>query len=323
MSTAFVRRKKDPSALQAQLEAVSNKGGFQQDLTEWKLTVDKKTKEGSAIIRFLQPSDLEGMEDWPTIVTISNHFVERGGKYYVENCTGGTHKNYDGCPVCQWRNAQGWDWSSEADKKAARETGTSINTNYWANIMVIKDPANPDNEGKVFKYRFGVTILKMIQAAAAGDEEMGEAKVTVTDLDEGANFLLRSTKKNEKNATLETSKFQPVSPLPGIEKPEVQKAILEGMQDLRKIVAPDQFKPYDELKMKFDTIMGVRGSTASAKKADQELDSFEADMKNFEASTTSKPEVKKDDTDELAKAVSESVGSSDGDDDLDALLAGL
>ncbi|APU01444.1 single stranded DNA-binding protein [Aeromonas phage 65.2] len=312
----FIRRKADPSKLQAQLEAVSGNGGFKQDLTEWKLTVDQKTKEGTAVIRFLQPSDLEGMEEWPTFVTISNHFIKRDGKFYVENCTGGTHKNYDGCPVCQWRNAQGWDWSNEADKKAARETGTGINTSYWANIMVIKDPANPDNDGKVFKYKFTNTVLKMIISAQKGDEEVGEAPIVITDFDNGANFLVRSTKK-DKFGTLETSKFQAPSQLPGIDTPEVQKVILEGMQDLRTIVAPTQFKPYDELKKKFDKIMGIRGGDEKvARKAEEELDSFAADMADFNEKESAP-----------SKVVDEPLVKSDSDnsetDDLDDLLAGL
>ena len=311
----FIRRKADPSKLQAQLEAVSGNGGFKQDLTEWKLTVDQKTKEGTAVIRFLQPSDLEGMEEWPTFVTISNHFIKRDGKFYVENCTGGTHKNYDGCPVCQWRNAQGWDWSNESDKKVARETGTGINTSYWANIMVIKDPANPDNDGKVFKYKFTNTVLKMIISAQKGDEEVGEAPIVITDFDHGANFLVRSTKK-DKFGTLETSKFQAPSPLPGIDTPEVQKVILEGMQDLRTIVAPTQFKPFDELKKKFDKIMGIRGGDEKvARKAEEELDSFAADMADFN-STQNETKVVND------EAIVSGDTDTDGD-DLDDLLAGL
>ncbi|QAY01258.1 single-stranded DNA binding protein [Aeromonas phage ZPAH1] len=314
----FVRRKQDPSQLQAQLEAVSGSGGFQQDLTEWKLTVDKKTKEGSAVIRFLQPSDLEGKEEWPTFVKVSSHFVERGGKYYVENCTGGTFKNYDGCPVCQWRAAQGWDWNSEADKEAARKSGTGINHNYWANIFVVKDPANPENEGKVFKFKFGITVLKMIMAAQKGDEEVGEMPVVVTDFDNGANFLIRSTKKSEKHGTLETSKFLAPSPLPGLETEEVQKAIVEGLQDLRPLVAPDQFKPVDELQKKFDKIMGVRGTAASSKKANEELDEFEADMQKFEEKGSPETKTKAPVKEEVIET---SVGG--GDDDLDDLLAGL
>lgn len=307
-------KRREPSALQAQLESITNKGGFEADKTEWKLTIDKKTGEGSAVIRFLSPSDVDGKEDWPTFVKLTNHGIKRDGKWYIQNCSS-THGDYDSCPVCEWIKAQNWDWNNPVDKKAMADSGTGRKQSIWANILVVKDPANKDAEGKVFKTRIGTKIFAKVLAAAKGDEDMGEKPLNVTDVFEGANFLYKS-KKDGAFLSYDDSKFQTPSAIEGIETEAVQQAIVDGMMDLRPLVAPDQFKPYSELKPMFDRIMGIRGNSKSASKADDELDQFASDMSNFEASTDTKVEKK-------VEAKTESKVTTVSDTDVDAELEAL
>ncbi|WWS25292.1 hypothetical protein vBKpnAMK6_00348 [Klebsiella phage vB_Kpn_AM_K6] len=166
-------------------------------------------------------------------------------------------------------------------------------TSFWSNILVIKDPANPENEGKVFKFRFGQKIMDKINAMVEVDVDMGETPVDVTCVYEGANFVMK-VKKVGGFQNYDECKFLGQSEIANINDEETQKFLTENMADLSEIVAPSQFKSFEVNEAKFKQIMGTAAlggaaakAAAQADKIGDDLDSFDKDLSDFESKPTS------------------------------------
>lgn len=294
-------KRKDPSALQAQLASLKGGQGFSSDdKNEWKLSVDS-SGNGQARIRFLPG---KGDDSLP-FVKLINHGFKKNGKWYIENCTS-SHGDYDSCPVCQYLSANDSYNTNEAEYKLMKRK-----ISFWSNIIVIKDPAHPENEGKVFKYRFGIKVMDKINAMVEVDSAMGEVPVDVTCPFEGADFSLK-VKKVGGFQNYDESKFFSQSEIPNIDDETFQKQLFEQMNDLNAIVAPDQFKTFEQNETKFKQVMGTAAlgggaakAAAAADKIDDDLEQFNKDMK---MSSNDVPDV----------------GSTDASDDgLDDLLNSL
>lgn len=290
-----VFKRKDPSKLQAQLEKFQGKTGFQSDDENvWKLGVDKQGN-GKAVIRFL-PGRTE--EDNP-FVKLINHGFQKNGKWYIENCTS-TFGDFDSCPVCGYLKDNDLFNTDKTEYQNLKRK-----TSYWANILVVNDPANPENNGKVFKYRFGVKIFEKIMAMSAGDPDLGEPSVDVTCPYDGADFSM-SVKKVGGHLNYDDCKFKPSAMIPGIDDEETATRILEGMHDISTISAPDKFKSAEELRKQFDKVIG-NGSARQSRA----VDDFDAEMEKFN---------KEEKPAKTERVETTSSDSSDIDDDLKDLL---
>ncbi|MBF84554.1 MAG: hypothetical protein CL489_08780 [Acidobacteria bacterium] len=299
------------SKIQNQLDNMTSSNNY-EDKDEWKLATDS-AGNGNAIIRFLPSKD----DDSLPFVKIYTHGFNHKGQWFVENCP--TTLNKDGetlkCPVCE-SNSELWNTELEANKDIARDR--KRNLSYWSNIMVIKDSKNPENEGKVFKYRFGSKIMEKIQKAANPPEELGDDPVDVTCVFDGADFFL-STKKVSGYQNYDDSQFKSPKPIKNIDDEEYQDELMKQMHDLNKIVAPDQFKSYNDLKKRLDRVIGETKSASKATAdAEKELDDFDTELNSAKNEGSVDDDVFDDD-------VSDSVDSSADvdDDDLDDLLDGL
>lgn len=262
--------RKDPSKLQQQLETYQNKGFQDADDAVWKLAVDKNGN-GKAVIRFL-PGKTE--EDLPLIKLI-NHGFKQGSKWYIQNCSS-THGDFDSCPVCvHLKDKDLYNTDKSAYDRMKRKTS------YWANVLIISDAANPENNGKVFKYRFGKKIFDKIQAQASGDVDLDIEPVDVTCPFDGADFVLIAKKVGE-HLNYDDSTFKNPSPIKNIDDPDYQEELFEMMHDIKSISSADKFKSKEELDKEFGKLMG-NARQASA------IDDFDAEMKSFEeAKNTSK-----------------------------------
>jgi len=318
-------KRQDPTKLQEQVAALKGSGGYQKDEKEWRLNTDSN-KNGSAVIRFLPPRS----DDELAFVKLISHSFKKNNKWYINNCTA-THGDYDSCPVCQYISENDLYEKAKANKGGEADKLNALlarKTSYWANILVVRDPSNPDNNGKVFKFRFGKSIMDKITAKLKGDEELGIAGVNVTCPFGGMNLTLKCKDKGGW-ANYDDSAFDSVSEIKDINEEATQKAIFEGMSDLRPINAPDQFKPKADLLKVFNGVMGgalLGGAAASASAdLDKELSGFDQELAEFNqtkdtkvsggvsnVSTSSVPDDKDD--------VPFDVGSGSGDEDLDALL---
>ncbi len=194
---------------------------------------------GSAVLRFL-PAMPD--EDFP-FVRIWNHAVKVDGKWFIDNCPSTLNQP---CPVCESNTAL-WK-SGNKDLASARKRKLY----YHSNVLVVRDPKQAENDGKVMRFKYGKTIFDKIDAAL-NPVFPDTIIVNPFDVDEGANFRLRVT-QNGNFPDYGKSSFEQPSPMGD---PEQVEAILSQRTSLAGIVAPDQFKSYEELKAKFDPIIGA------------------------------------------------------------------
>ena len=139
--------------LTAELSKV-NGGSSSKDSDDrfWQPTVDK-AGNGYAVIRFLPPP---GEEDMPFVRIFSHGFKGPSGSWYIENSLT-TIGQQD--PVGEY-NTQLWNSGLESDKAIARAQKRKLA--FISNIYVITDQGNPENEGKVFLFRYGKKIFDKI-----------------------------------------------------------------------------------------------------------------------------------------------------------------
>ena len=167
--------------LMKEVEKISNpKSNFQKDEREWKPTVDK-AGNGYAVIRFLPAP--QG-EDMPWVRIFNHGFQGPGGKWYIENSLTTLNKQD---PVSEL-NSELWNSGVEANKEIARKQKRRLN--YYANILVVEDSANPDAVGQVYLYKFGKKIFDKIKDVMQPQFE-DENPVNPFDFWEGANFKLK------------------------------------------------------------------------------------------------------------------------------------
>jgi hypothetical protein len=229
-------------------------GGAQQsgpDTRFWQPTVDK-FGNGQAVLRFLPaPKD----EDVPFVRIFSHGFKGPSGSWYIENSRT-TIGESD--PVAEL-NGKLWNSGVEADKETARQQKRRLH--FISNILVIKDPANPENEGKVFLFKYGKKIfdkLNDLMNPAFDDEE----PVNPFDFWEGANFRLR-IRQVEGYRNYDKSDFSEPSPLS--DDDAMLEKIWEKQYSLQEFIDPKNFKSYDELKTKLDRVLGTSATQTAPK----------------------------------------------------------
>ena len=223
-----------------------NKGSNGADDRLWKPEVDK-AGNGYAVIRFLPAVDGEDMP-WAKLYT---HAFQGSGGWYIENSLT-TLGSKD--PVSEY-NSQLWNSGIDADKEVARKQKRKLS--YYSNIYVVKDPANPDNEGKVFLFRYGKKIFDKITAAMQPEFEDEEA-INPFDFWQGANFKLK-IKKVAGFWNYDSSEF--AAPTALLDDDEALEALWKKEYSLAELVSADQFKSYDDLKKRLNYVLGLGGVT--------------------------------------------------------------
>ena len=229
-----------------EVEKMNTSGGNGADDRFWKPEMDK-TGVGSAVIRFLPAP--EG-EDLPWVKLWSHAFQGPGG-WYIENSLTTIGKKD---PVGEY-NRELWN-SGEQKKKDIVSQKQKRKLSYYANIYVVKDPLHPENEGKVFLYKFGKKIFDKILASMQPEFE-DEEPINPFDFWQGANFKLKITKVAG-YWNYDKSDFAPVSPL--LDDDDALEAIWKKEYSLAELVASDQFKDYDALKKRLDYVLGIKGT---------------------------------------------------------------
>ena len=194
------------------------------------------------IVRFLPSPDT----DIP-FVSVYNHSIKGPGGWYIENCPTTLKKE---CPVCK-ANSAIWDSDPETARSRKRKM------NYFSNILVIKDPLNPENEGKVFIYRYGKKVYdKIIERLQPGEDSI-EEPVMIFDYYEGADFKLIIKKVKVGAVSMpnyDSCSFDKSSPV-GTDE-EIEK-ISKSLYHLAEFASESSFKSFEELESKFDRVMGA------------------------------------------------------------------
>jgi hypothetical protein len=211
----------------------------------WKLSVDK-SNNGFAVIRFLPAPN---GEDIPFVKVYSHAFQGPGG-WLIDQCLTTVNQK---CPVCE-HNSGLWNNGTDAGKEVARKQKRKLT--YVSNVYVVKDPANPENEGKVFLFKYGKKIFDKIMEAMQPEYE-DETPINAFDFWQGANFKLKA-KSVAGYRNYDSSEFASVSPL--LDDDDAMEAIWKKQYSLAEFVAADQFKSYDELKKRLEYVLGSKGS---------------------------------------------------------------
>ena len=217
-----------------------------QDDRIWKPELDK-TGNGYAVIRFLPASEKEEMP-WQRVW--SHAFQDKGG-WYIENSLT-TLNTKD--PVSE-DNTRLWNTGVDSDKDIARKRKRKLS--YYSNIYIVSDPKHPENEGKVFLYKYGKKIFDKISEAMQ-PQFADEKAINPFDFWKGANFKLK-IRKVDGYWNYDKSEFEGVTPVAS-EDANI-KAIWAKQYPLKPFVDPSNFKSYDELKEKLNRIiMGTRST---------------------------------------------------------------
>ena len=209
--------------------------GSRDDTRFWQPTVDK-AGNGMAVVRFLPAPSVDGEDAIPWVRVFSHGFQGPGGWYIENSLTTLNQKD----PVSEY-NTTLWNSGIEANKEIARKQKRRLN--YIANVYVISDPSNPENEGQIKLFKFGKKIFDKI-TEAMNPEFADETPVNPFDMWEGANFKL---------------KIRNVVKLETLWKQE---------HSLKEFLDPKHFKPYDVLKARLDKVLGFEGEAAPRTKAE-------------------------------------------------------
>ena len=235
------------SKLQKQLENTTKIGSVDERF--WKPTVDK-AGNGFAVIRFLPASD---GEDMPFVKMYSHAFQGPGG-WYIENSLS-TIGGKD--PLGEY-NRELWNSGDESLKEQVRKQKRKLQ--YYGNVYVVKDPGNPDNEGKVFLFKYGKKIHDKIMDAVNGDELEGRDGINPFDFWTGADFKLR-VKKVAGYPNYDSSEFTDPATLEDLDDPQLE-SIWNRQFKLQPLVATDQFKSYEQLQERLNLVLNLKSSKA-------------------------------------------------------------
>jgi len=245
----------------------------------WKPEMDK-SGNGFAVIRFLPAP--EG-EEIPWIRMFTHSFQGPGG-WFIENSLTTINKQD---PVSE-ANRVLWNTGSEADKETARRQKRKLS--YYTNIYVVSDPHRPENDGKVFLYKFGKKIFDKIMEAMK-PEFSDEQAINPFDMWKGAHFKLK-IRKVDGYWNYDKSEFAQPSQLKDTD--EEMEQIYNSEHKLKPFHETSNFKTYDELKVKMDRVLGGARDNRTAEQISQDVeDTFSYDsIKEFkDEKMSSKPQA--------------------------------
>lgn len=310
----------------AEIEKTKAEKSSSGDPRFWSPTVDKEGR-GAAIIRFLPLSkadmELDG-EMFPWITQYYRNFSNSvTGKFYNELDLS-TIGQKD--PVFVHTKPM-WEGSKE-DKEIARMCRRK--TRFISNIIVIKDAANPDNEGKVFLYQYGIKIHEKIMAVMFPDEELSDVvqQIDPTDFWLGANFLLK-IENVASYRNYDKSKFLSPSPLFEDGSDDKIAEIWESQHSLLELNDPKHFKSFEDLQARMLSVLSDKSSDtrsaedlaekkkeSKARKLEQARDLEEDSLDNLVSAVTNDDSVVEDDDIDLSM-------DTDSDDETDEILKNL
>ena len=256
----FKKKSKNSVAqLSERLEKMNAKESY-KDERLWKPGIDK-SGNGYAVIRF-RP-EMEG-EDTPFVSVYSHTFKGKGG-YFWENCPTTIGEK---CPVCA-ANTELWNSGIEDDKNLARQRKRKLT--YISNILVIEDPANPENKGKVFLYQYGTKIFQKIQGLAH-PEFQDEVAVDPFNFWTGADFKIKIRNVGG-YVNYDRSEFATPAPLFGGDDKKLEE-LWKKQYPLKPFVDKSQFKSFDELNARFKKSVGddIRAQFTESKSIEDDVE---------------------------------------------------
>lgn len=219
----------------------------QDDERMWRPEVDK-AGNGFAVIRFLPAP---GGEDVP-FVRLFEHAFKGPGGWLIDGCLTSVSEK---CPVCEHNSAL-WGTGTKDNQAIVRNQKRKLS--FVSNIYVVKDPAHPENEGKVMLFKFGKKIFDKLNAAMNPEFE-DEKPLNPFDLWAGANFKLK-IRKVDGYQNYDKSEFE--SPAPLSEDDSEMEMIWKREYPLVTFLDRKNFKTYDEVKNRLNKVLMLEGTSA-------------------------------------------------------------
>ena len=259
MSVSTLRKSNtlDKLLAQVQTESAPQEKKSYVDERLWKPELDK-SGTGQAIIRFLPAPD---GEELPWVKVFKHAFQGPTGKWYIENSLTTLGKQD---PMSEHNSAL-WNTGLESDKELARKQKRKLE--YYSNIYVVSDSKHPENNGKVFLFRYGKKIFDKIMAAMQPEFE-DETPINPFDFWEGANFKLK-IRKVDGFWNYDKSEFDSVTAL--ADSDEKLDGIWKTQYSLQEFHAPTNFKSYDELKKRLDDVLSGTVTATAASMVDEDV----------------------------------------------------
>lgn len=259
MSLSFAdlknRRKDNQEKLKEEVSKLNAPKYQEEDDRLWYPNTDK-SGNGYAVIRFLPAA--KG-EDIPFVRVFAHSYQGDNKSWLIENCPTTIAKE---CPVCEG-NTKLWNSGVEEDKKTASKQKRKVA--YISNIYVVKDPANPENEGKVFLFKYGKKIWDKINDKMNPPEEFEDLEsINPFDLWEGCLFRLK-IRQVDGYRNYDMSDFDKPAPL--FDDDEKMEKIWASQHSLQEFLSPSKYKSYDDIKNRMNKVSGIEHK-APEKKAE-------------------------------------------------------
>jgi hypothetical protein len=248
------------------LEAVNTSSESNSDDDHyWKPELDK-SGNGYAVIRFLPepPQDEDGLP-W---VKMFRHGFQGPGGWLIDDCRTTLNEK---CPVCE-HNTQLWNSGIEANKKIARDQKRKLT--YVSNIYIVEDPKHPENNGKVFLFKYGKSIFDKINGAMHPEFE-DEKPMNPFDLWKGANFKIK-IRKVDGYQNYDKCEFD--SPAALLDDDDALEKIWKQEYSLKELIDPSKFKSYDAIKARLDKVLGLAGTTSPRTTVEDSSHMFETEV---------------------------------------------
>lgn len=260
INRSALKRNSASALLKKVQDAAASKGkqGGKDDRM-WEPTIDANGI-GFAVIRFLPSKTEEGL---PYVKTY-NHGFKEGAKWFIEDCPTTIGQP---CPVCD-QNSEHWNSGYEADKEIARKRKRKMR--YVSNILVIKDPKNPENEGKHFMFSYGAAIFEKLAAAMNPPEEFGDEPRDPFGFFDGCVLKLK-IKNKDGYRNYDDSTVDPATDLFDGDEDKLME-LLDKMYDINEFLDPKKFKSYEDMKKRFDQTVGNVAAPAAKAEDDEEFE---------------------------------------------------
>lgn len=242
---------------------------------------DPKTGNGFAIVRFMPPPPNEPS----SFIKLVNHNFNHNGKYLNENCpkhTPGITKRE--CPICDSNREL---WATNISSNQAIASLRKLKTSYYMNVYVVKNPANPELEGKIMLYRCGVKIFEKIENARKQKYEGDTNIIEPFDLfEDGANFRIvvktvKDSKNNRSFPDYADSAFENKGALLGGDDDKLE-ALWNQCYSLQEIIGEDKFHSYEEIQKNLDRVMNAKAkpSADSVQTQEEEYNTLATQVKD-------------------------------------------
>jgi hypothetical protein len=268
------------SKLVQEVEKMNASSGSSDDRL-WKPEVDK-AGNGFAVIRFLPAPEGEDLP-WAKVYT---HAFQGTGGWFIDNCLTTINQN---CPVCE-ANRELWNTGSKANQEIVRERKRKLS--YYSNIYVVSDKSHPENEGRVFLYKYGKKIFDKISAAMQPEFD-DETPIDPFDFWGGANFKVKITKKDG-YWNYDKSEFESPGTLGDFDD-DVLESIWKKTYSLAEFTNVDSMKTYEQLDTRLKAVLGKPKVQPKVDESFEDEEEISAPPKKEPSFTISKSSVDEDD----------------------------